>query len=242
MAQGNFIAYYRVSTTKQGINGLGIDSQKETVQNFLNGGSWKLLDEFTEVESGKKNDRPQLLKAIKLCQLKNAKLVVSKLDRLSRDIHFITSLQKSGIKFVVAENPDMNELTVHIFAAMAQHERKLISKRTKDALLQAKKRGVKLGNPAILSGGQIKGSGDTTLARSAKTDIANDFAHNMKDIINDIVTSGRISLRGIASELNNRNFQTRRHKAWTANAVRLTMKRYKELKNKEKTFGQMITY
>lgn len=229
MAEGNFIAYYRVSTNKQGINGLGINGQKEMVHSFLNGGNWKLLDEFTEVESGKKDDRPELLKAIKICQLKNAKLVVSKLDRLSRDLHFITSLQKSNIKFVVAENPDMNELTVHIFAAVAQHERKLISDRTKDALLQAKKRGVKLGNPSILSGKQIKGSGDTTVARAVKTDHANDYALKMKDVIEDITYSDIASLRRIADELNKRGFTTRRNKGWTANSVRLTINRYQSL-------------
>lgn len=229
MATGNFISYYRVSTTKQGKSALGLEAQKETVMNFLNGGSWSLLDEFVEVESGKKDDRPQLMKAIKLCQLKNAKLVVSKLDRLSRDLHFITSLQKSGIKFVVAENPEANELTVNIFAAMAQHERQLISKRTKDALAQAKKRGVKLGNPAILKGQQIDGSGDTTKARLVKTDNANDFAMKMKEIIEDIIASENNTLRAIAKELNSRSFTTRRCNEWTANAVRLTIMRYQKL-------------
>lgn len=229
MAEGNFIAYYRVSTTKQEISGLGLAAQKEMVRKYLDGGSWEVLNEFKEIESGKKDNRPELLKAIKLCQLKNAKLVVSKLDRLSRDIHFITSLQKSGIKFVVAENPDMNELTVHIFAAMAQHERKLISKRTKEALAQAKKRGVKLGNPAILAGGQIAGSGNTTNARLVKTEMANDYALKMKDIIEDIKNAGFTSLRGIADELNNLGFTTRRDMKWTANSVRICTIRYKTL-------------
>lgn len=226
MTSGNFIGYYRVSTVKQGTSGLGLDAQKEMVRKYLDGGSWTLLDEFTEIESGKKDDRPNLLKAIKLCQLKNAKLVVSKLDRLSRDLHFITSLQKSGIKFVVAENPDMNELTVHIFAAMAQHERKLISKRTKEALAQAKKRGVRLGNPVLYKGAQIAGSGDTTKARMVKTEKANDYAQNMKEIIEDIKNAGHASLRSVAQELNHRGFTTRRNKEWTANSVRLCFMRY----------------
>ena len=229
MATGNFISYYRVSTTKQGKSGLGLQAQRETVMNFLNGGSWKLLDEFVEIESGKKDDRPQLMKAIKMCQLKNATLVVSKLDRLSRDLHFITSLQKSSIKFVVAENPDMNELTCHIFAAIAQHERKLISSRTKDALSQAKKRGVKLGNPAIHNGAQIEGSGDTTNARKIKTYKANQFANQMKEIIDDINYNKAMTLRQVATELNNRNFTTRRQCQWTANAVRMVINRIKQL-------------
>ncbi len=225
MATGNFIAYYRVSTVKQGTSGLGLDAQTEMVHRYLDGGNWTLVDEFTEIESGKRDDRPKLQKAIKLCQLKNAKLVVSKLDRLSRDLHFITSLQKSGIKFVVAENPDMNELTVHIFAAMAEHERKLISKRTKDALEQAKNRGVKLGNPIIRQGKQILGSGDTTKARMVKSDKADDYAKKMKEIIEDIRSSGHSSLRSIAKELNSRGFTTRRKKEWTANSVRLCVLR-----------------
>lgn len=226
MAEGNFIAYYRVSTARQGASGLGLDAQQEMVRKYLDGGSWALVDEFTEVESGKRDDRPNLLKAIKLCKLKNAKLVVSKLDRLSRDLHFITYLQKSGIKFVVAENPDMNELTVHIFAAMAEHERKLISNRTKEALAQAKKRGVKLGNPIINQGQQIAGSGNTTKARVVKTEKANEYAMNMREIIEDIKNSGFTSLRSIAHELNVRGFSTRRNKRWTANSVRLCIMRY----------------
>lgn len=226
MAEGNFIAYFRVSTTKQGESGLGLDAQKAMVHNYLNGGTWKLVDEFTEIESGKKDDRPELSKAIRLCRLKNAKLVVSKLDRLSRDLHFITSLQKSGVGFVVAENPTMNELTVHIYAAMAQHERKMISSRTKDALEQAKKRGVTLGNPVFRIGCQIEGSGDTTKAREAKTELADEYALDMKPIINDAMADGKASLRAIAGELNARGFTTRRKKEWTANSVRLCMARY----------------
>jgi len=228
MTEGNFIAYFRVSTAKQGESGLGLDAQKAMVHNYLNGGTWKLLDEFTEIESGKKDDRPELSKAIRLCRLKNAKLVVSKLDRLSRDLHFITSLQKSGVGFVVAENPTMNELTVHIFAAMAQHEREMISKRTKDALEQAKKRGVILGNPVFQIGCQIKGSGDTTSARKVKTDLADGYALDMKAVINDIINEGKATLRAIAEELNTRGFTTRRKKEWTANSVRLRMARYEK--------------
>lgn len=108
-----------------------------------------MASEHVEVEPGGKDDRPELKKAIRDCRLKNARLMVAKLDRLTRDLHFTTSLGKAGVKFVVAEQPDMNELTVHIFAAMAQHERKLISQRTKSALEQAKKRGARLGNPCF---------------------------------------------------------------------------------------------
>ncbi len=226
MADGNFIAYYRVSTTKQGVSGLGLDAQKEMISHYLNGGSWQLLDEFTEIESGKKDDRPELAQAIEHCKLKKAKLLVSKLDRLSRDLHFITSLQKSGIEFVVAENPDMTELTVHIFAAMAQHERKLISTRTKDALAMAKKKGTILGNPVFKIGKQIEGSGDTTNARKKRTALADDYATKITTEIDTIRNDGYTSLRAIAKELNNRGFKTRMNCEWTANSVKLCEDRF----------------
>jgi len=226
MATGKFIAYYRVSTKKQKVSGLGLEAQRDIVHNFLNGGSWDLIEEFQEAESGKIDDRPELQKAITSCRLKNATLVVSKLDRLSRDLHFITSLQKSGVKFVVAENPDMNELTVHIFAAMAQHERKLISQRTTEALKQARGRGVQLGNPIIRTGQQVPGSGDTSNARKAKTDLADEYAKDMRPVIEDVKSDGTTTLRGIAQILNDRGFTTRRGKVWTANSVRLCIKRY----------------
>jgi DNA invertase Pin-like site-specific DNA recombinase len=184
---------------------------------YLNGGNWEMVSEYTEIESGGKDDRPALKKAIKDCRLKNARLVVAKLDRLSRDLHFITSLSKAGVNFVVAEQPDMNELTVHIFSAMAQHERKLISQRTKAALEQAKKRGVRLGNPCFVDGKQIPGSGDTKAAREVKLRKAADYAANMHEVIEDIGTDK--SLRQIARELNARGFKTIRGKNWSSTAV-----------------------
>lgn len=225
MAEGKFIAYYRVSTNKQGINGLGIDAQRETVNNFLNGGNWKVIDEFTEVESGQKANRPELTKAIKTCNLKGAKLVVAKLDRLSRDLHFITSLQKANIKFVVAEMPEMNELTIHLMAAMAQHERQMISQRTKQALAQARKRGIVLGNPCLRMGKQIEGSGDTSKARKARKYLADNYAYQMKDIVFGLMTDGISSLNGIANELNRQDYKTRFGKAWTATAVKRLVER-----------------
>jgi DNA invertase Pin-like site-specific DNA recombinase len=184
---------------------------------YLNGGGWEMVSEYIEVESGGKDDRPELKKAVRDCRLKNARLLVAKLDRLTRDLHFITSLGKAGVRFVVAEQPDMNELTVHIFAAMAQHERKLISQRTKAALEQAKKRGVQLGNPCFAEGKQIPGSGDTKLARQAKLKKAADYAKNMREVIEDIGTDK--SLRQIARELNARGFKTVRGKDWSSTAV-----------------------
>src|SRR6478752_9170661 len=145
MAQGNFVAYYRVSTARQGRSGLGLDAQRKAVTDFLNGGSWELSSEFVEIESGKANDRPQLEQALATCELSGATLVVAKLDRLSRNLAFLAKLQESGARFVAADMPEANELTIHIMAAVAQAERKAISVRTKEALAAAKARGVKLG-------------------------------------------------------------------------------------------------
>src|SRR5215813_5316451 len=146
---GKFVAYFRVSTDRQGKSGLGLEAQREAVLNYLNGGSWTMVAEFTEVEGGKHADRPQLAAALAACEKQKAKLVIAKLDRLSRNLAFIATLMDSGVEFVAVDNPHANKLTVHILAAVAQHEREQISKRTRDALAAAKRRGKRLGNPDI---------------------------------------------------------------------------------------------
>src|ERR687889_1623464 len=140
MAQGKFIAYYRVSTAKQGRSGLGLEAQQEAVRSYLNGGAWQLVAEVVEVESGKRNDRPKLAEALRLCRLHGATLIIAKLDRLARNVAFISNLMESGVEFVAVDFPQANRLTVHILAAVAEHERELISQRTRAALAQAKKR------------------------------------------------------------------------------------------------------
>jgi DNA invertase Pin-like site-specific DNA recombinase len=146
---GRFVAYYRVSTDKQGQSGLGLQAQREAVMNYLNGGTWTLVAEHTEVESGKRNARPELEKALAACRRHKAKLVIAKLDRLSRNLHFITSVMESGVEFIACDNPHANKLTIHILAAVAEHEREAISERTKAALAAAKARGKKLGGPRL---------------------------------------------------------------------------------------------
>ena len=123
---GKFVAYYRVSTDRQGKSGLGLDAQREAVTSYLNGGSWQLVQEFVEVESGKRADRPQLAAALAACRKHKAKLVIAKLDRLSRNLAFVATLMESGVEFVAVDNPHANKLTVHILAAVAQHEREII--------------------------------------------------------------------------------------------------------------------
>lgn len=145
MAEGNFVAYLRVSTRQQGRSGLGIEAQRESVRNFLNGGNWSLVGEYLEAESGKRNDRPQLDRALQACRAYGAKLLIAKLDRLSRDAHFLLGLEKAGVDFLAADMPHANRLTVGIMAIVADEERRMISQRTKAALAAAKRHGVKLG-------------------------------------------------------------------------------------------------
>lgn len=224
MAKSNesAIAYYRVSTAKQGQSGLGLKAQRATVRDYLQNARHRLVGEYVEVESGKNGNRRELNNAVRDCRLKNAILVVAKLDRLSRDLHIITSLQKSGIRFVIAENPEMNELTIHLLAAVAQHERDLISQRTKAALAAAKAKGVKLGNPRL---GECRNS-DTTAATNARIEAADAFANEMAEVIADVRTqTPGASLRRVALELNRRSFKTRRGGRWTPTAVHRVLRR-----------------
>lgn len=144
----NYVAYYRVSTTKQGVSGLGLEAQQADISRCLNG--VEPVASFTDIESGKRSDnRPELLKAIELCKQSGATLIIAKLDRLSRNLVFIGTLMESKVKFKCCDMPEADSFTIHIFAAMAQKEREMISTRTKSALKALKDRGVKLGNPAM---------------------------------------------------------------------------------------------
>src|ERR1700679_1485465 len=134
---GKFVSYLRVSTQRQGKSGLGLEAQREAVSGYLNGGKWTLVSEIVEVESGKRADRPELAKALSLCRLHRATLLVAKLDRLARNVAFIPALMESGGKFGGVDLPQANELTVH---SMAEYEAKAISARTKAALQAAKAR------------------------------------------------------------------------------------------------------
>ncbi len=127
MANGKFVSYLRVSTAKQGASGLGLEAQRMAVTEYLNGGRWTVIQEVVEVESGKHDDRPKLAEAMGLCRLHGATLVIAKLDRLSRDAHFLLGLQKAGVRFVAADMPEANEMVVGIMAVVAQAERKMIS-------------------------------------------------------------------------------------------------------------------
>jgi DNA invertase Pin-like site-specific DNA recombinase len=145
--RGKFVSYLRVSTDKQGQTGYGIDAQRAAVASYLNGGDWQLLGEFVEVESGKRNDRPELDKALAAGRKHKAKLVIAKLDRLARNVALIANLMDGKVDFVCCDMPQANRLTIHVLAAVAEHEREMISDRTKAGLAAAKARGVKLGGP-----------------------------------------------------------------------------------------------
>jgi DNA invertase Pin-like site-specific DNA recombinase len=146
---GKFVSYLRVSTQKQGKSGLGIEAQRAAVNGYLNGGDWQLIEECTEIESGKRSDRPVLARALALCRVHLATLVIAKLDRLARDVHFVSGLMKAGVQFVAVDMPLANPLTIHILAAVAEAEAKAISERTKAALAAAKARGTKLGGRRV---------------------------------------------------------------------------------------------
>lgn len=217
--QGKFVAYYRVSTARQGRSGLGLEAQKHAVAEYLNGGRWTMLKEYTEVESGKVNARPELEKALRQCKVTGAKLVIAKLDRLSRNAAFLLALRDSGVKFVAADVPDANNLTIGILALIAEHEREAISRRTKEALAAAKRRGVRLGNPngarPILRA--RKGNRAALAAIKARAD---EHAARLRPIVEDLQAEGIVTLAGIAGALNERGMQTARGGAWHASSVR----------------------
>ena len=215
MAEGKFVSYLRVSTARQGRSGLGLEAQRKAVEDYLNGGNWQLVKEFVEVESGKKVDRPQLEKAFQLCRLLGAKLVIAKLDRLSRDAHFLLGLEKAGVDFVAADMPHANKLTIGIMAVMAQHEREMISERTKAALAAAKRRGVKLGGFR----GRVFSAKDIKAATAARQEKAQSRAADLAPIVKELQAGGATSLRAIAAGLNERNIPTARGGEWSPTQV-----------------------
>lgn len=214
-----YVSYYRVSTQKQGENGLGIESQRQTVKQYTKDAG--VLCEFTEVESGKNNSRTELTKAINLCKQHNAVLIIAKLDRLSRNAGFIFALRDAGIQFICCDIPDATPLTIGIFAVLAQHERELISKRTKDALKIAKQRGKKLGTPANLTQeNRIKGA--KKIQEIAQKNVNNLRAFAM---IKSLRENGE-NFSKIASILNENSFNTARGGAFSTKQVQRVANMY----------------
>ena len=213
MEKQSFIAYYRVSTQRQGVSGLGLEAQRSSVLSYINGRT--LLGEYKDIESGKCDLRPQLLKAIQKSKENNSILVIAKLDRLSRSLSFINLLQKEKVKFVCCDIPDANELTINIFGSLAQWEREKISTRVIEALTELKKRGVKLGNPDNFNNESRK-LGSKKMVEKAKMNSNNIKA---KKVIHLLHKNG-MTLREITNELNNSGFQTSKGLAFHPEQVR----------------------
>lgn len=209
---GKFIAYYRVSTQKQGESGLGLEAQRNAVVTYLNGGNWDLVEEFVEVESGKRKNRPQLAAAIAACKKQKATLVIAKLDRLARNVHFISGLMESGVDFIAADNPHANRLTVQILAVVAEEEARQISERTKAALAAAKARGVELG------------ANGKRLAE-ANREAANTRAQDLAPVLEEIRAKGHETVKEITAELNRREIPTARGGQWHPTSTQRLLQR-----------------
>jgi DNA invertase Pin-like site-specific DNA recombinase len=215
VAEGKFVSYLRVSTARQGKSGLGIEAQRKAVEDYLNGGNWKVVKEFVEVESGKHADRPQLAAAFQLCRLIGAKLVIAKLDRLSRDAHFLLGLEKAGVDFVAADMPQANRLTIGIMAVMAEDERRRISERTKAALAAAKRRGVKLGGDR---GARLTAK-QRALGTAKRVEQARARAADLAPVVKELQANGCTSLRTIAAALDERGIPAAQGGQWSATQV-----------------------
>jgi DNA invertase Pin-like site-specific DNA recombinase len=194
-----YISYFRVSTARQGRSGLGIDAQKHAVAAYLNGR--KALAELVEIESGRKSERPMLSQALAACRVHRAVLVIAKLDRLARNVSFVSALMDAGVEFVACDFPQANRLTIHILAAVAEHEARMISERTRAALAAAKARGTALGGFK----GRAGTCTDLEKARASRTTKAKQRAFDLAPTIEQLQSEGAHSLRAIAAALNSRS-------------------------------------
>lgn len=219
------VAYYRVSTQEQGRSGLGLEAQQRAVEDFLRSRNATLVGSFTEVESGKRSDRPKLEEALSLARLTKATLVIAKLDRLSRNAAFLLTLRDSGTDFVAVDMPDANAVTVGIMAVIAEEERRAISQRTKAALAAAKARGVKLGNPNGAEALRRAGWPGAKVAREAAMRNAQGRAEELRGVLEEIRAGGAASNSAIARELNGRHIMTPQGKQWRPYSVKLLVDR-----------------
>lgn len=229
MANGKFVAYYRVSTNAQGVSGLGLEAQKDAVARFLNGGDWEVVAEFKEVETGKGKDalskRPELKAALEECRKTGAKLLIAKLDRLARNVHFITGLMEAAkangrraVKFVACDMPDANDLTIHLMAAFAEHEAARISERTKAALAMARQRGAVLG---IAGPNNLKANVEE---RKVKADV---FAEKLRSIIEGFSAQG-LTQRQMVEKMNAIGIKTARGGEWSLLQLQRVINRLKQ--------------
>jgi DNA invertase Pin-like site-specific DNA recombinase len=218
------VSYLRVSTARQGASGLGLEAQRAAVASFAAVAAHTLVSEFVEVESGAKNHRPQLTAALATCRLHRATLIIAKLDRLARNVAFIANLMDGGVEFVACDLPHANRLTLHLLAAIAEHEREMISQRTKAALQAAKARGVGLGNPngaAALLDGCAAAARASAAVRQAK---ATHHAAAVGPMLAELSRAG-LNSREVAADLNRRGVPSPSGRAWYPEQVRRTLAR-----------------
>lgn len=223
-AAPKLVAYHRVSTAKQGSSGLGLEAQQAATEAYRARIGASLVASYTEVESGKVNDRPQLRQALHHAQVTGSTLVIAKLDRLSRNAAFLLTLRDSGVRFVAADMPEANNLTVGIMALVAQEEREAISRRTREALQAAKARGTKLGNPNGASALLKAGKGNAAGVEAAKAK-AQDYAHQMRPVVENLQAQGKTSLGALVEALNGGGFRTPRGGNWHKTSVKNLLER-----------------
>ncbi len=212
------VSYCRVSTQRQGSSGLGIEAQQAEIAAYAATIQATIVREFVEVESGKVNDRPELAKAIRLARLTGSKLVIARLNRLSRNAAFLLNLKDSGVDFVAVDMPNANTMTIGVMALVAQEEREAISRQTKAALKAAKARGTKLGNPNGAEALRRAGKGNTASCM-AKQQAALTRALDLVDVLADVRAAGHTTLAAIAGELNARGIKTKRGGSWYPTTV-----------------------
>lgn len=217
-----YVTYYRVSTARQGISGLGLDAQRQTVAQYLAGGSKTVLAEFVEVETGRGANaldrRPELRRALDQCKKSGATLLIAKLDRLARNVHFISGLMESQVKFIACDLPEANQLTLHVMAAFAEHEARRISERTRDALAAAKARGVVLG-----------ATGPANLKRHTqeRQDAASAFSARLMPLLTGFISQG-MTRRRIVVQLNTLGIKAPMGGAWSLGQVQRVIKMISE--------------
>lgn len=223
------VAYYRVSTAAQGRSGLGLDAQRRAVADLCATRGLTLLDEYTEVESGKRDDRPQLAEALHRAKVSGAVLLVAKMDRVGRKAaRLLTLLAEGGVKFIAADDPDADWTSIAIKAVIAQHEGDAISRRTRDALAAARKRGTKLGNPNGAACLHRAGKGNS-VAVAARKDAVDSRARALAFEIERARAGGAESLRDIADALNARGVEASRGGQWHPSGVKRLLARLSDL-------------
>lgn len=218
------VSYLRVSTARQGASGLGLEAQRAAVTTHVAAGQHQLLEEFVEVESGAKSARPELQAALANCRLHRATLVIAKLDRLARNVAFIANLMDSGIDFVACDMPQANRLTLHLLAAIAEHEREMISQRTKAALAAAKARGVVLGNPYGASCLKSYSKASAIISGVKRKAKAFERAQSVEPHILTLKRSGISEPREVAVALNRLRIPSPSGHNWSDGQVRRTIR------------------